>query len=131
MVILNHRKMSLNEIALVSNFVTALKEEDVDLLWSCLSTNNKKQIKENVAVFDERTKKEFLKRVKRGFEEHLEDIGISDTLSFHDDTKTRGFTILQIGVKTHIHYIADAKVYGYNLPMELDNEEYKINVFIN
>ena len=124
---MDYRKMTKKELLLVANFLKSLREDDLELFWNCISSNNKKELESlNTAE-----KLEVVKTIKDNFREHFEDMGIGNIIRFTNEDKTEGFIVLAHNVKTEIHYFQDTDVAGNRLPLELDNGEFKVNIFIN
>ncbi|WP_164670951.1 hypothetical protein [Virgibacillus doumboii] len=126
---MEHRKLNAEELSLLYNFIESLKNEDVDLFWSCLSERCKELIKTEVDFFSGKDKTEVLKMVKDHYGEELEHLGIGNMIRFTNEELTRGFGFFQTNVKTNIHYPFGASdVHGMEIPLEFENGEFKINI---
>lgn len=124
---MKYRKLTLEELSLLSNFIESLKAEDVEMFWNCLSEKCKKVIQLRGGPFN---KLSALLEIKNNFGEDLEHIGIGNIIEFSEDDSDKAYGFLQPNVKTQLYYLQDTQVYGMKIPLDLENNEYKINVFV-
>lgn len=128
---MDYRKINKKELMLVANFIQSLKEENVEMFWNCISSANKKRCEEQIENFSNHDKTILLNNIKENFGEDLEDFGMANIIRFTNEDKTKGYVALQNNVKTEIHYLHQTDVIGHQLPLELDEGEFKINIFID
>lgn len=123
------RTMTRKEIELTGNFIESLKTENVDLFWSCLSKCSKEKIQSGVIDYSEDDVMYLLKKVKENYGDSLEKMGVGNKIRFTNEEKTKGFSLNQNNVQTTIHFFPATEINATQLPLELDDDGFKINLF--